>query len=147
MAGNVRSQLNLGAVQALIRGPNGAVAKDMLKRGLLVESRAKLNLQLQPRRVNTGALRSSIRTIFLMIDGAPAVRVGTSLRYARYVHDGTGLYGPRHRYIQPVNKKVLRWKTHGPTGIPGKGGYVFRMKSSGMRPNPFLKKALSAAAY
>lgn len=147
MAGSVRHQLNLSAVEAIIRGPNGAVAKNMLKRGLLVESRAKMNLQSQPRRVNTGALRASIRTIFVMINNAPAVRVGTSLRYARYVHDGTGLYGPKHKYIRPINKQVLRWKAHGPTGVPGKGGYVFRMKSSGMRPNPFLRNALSAAIY
>lgn len=147
MTGNVRHQLNLTAVEALLKGPNGGVAKDMLKRGLLVESRAKLNLQRSPRRVNTGQLRASIRTTFVMVGGAPAVRVGTSLKYARYVHDGTGLYGPHHKYIRPINKKVLRWKAHGPTGIPGKGGYVFRMKSSGMRPNPFLRNALSAAKY
>jgi len=143
---NISHQLNTAAVQALLVGPTGAVAKDMLKRGLLVESRAKLNLQRTPRRVNTGRLRASIRTTFVMIGGVPAVRVGTSLSYARYVHDGTGLYGPKHKMIRPVNKKVLRWKFHG-HGHPGKGGYTYSMKSSGIRPNPFLRDALAAARY
>ena len=144
---NVSHQMNLAAVQQLLTGPNGAVARDMLKRGLRVESRAKLELGRDPRRINTGRLRADIRARFHMINGAPAVRVGTSLKYATYVHNGTGLYGPRHRMIVPVSKKVLRWKAHGPTGIPGKGGYVFSMKSRGMRPNPFLRKALIAAKY
>jgi hypothetical protein len=143
---SVRHQLNTAAVQALLVGPQGAVAKDMLKRGLLVESRAKQNLQRNPHRVDTGRLRASIRTTFVMIDGKPAVRVGTSVRYAIYVHDGTGLYGPRHRMIVPVNKKVLRWRPKG-AGKVGKGGFVYSMRSRGMRPNPFLRDAIMAAKY
>jgi len=149
MANSVSHQLNTGVVAALLASPTGGVAKDLLKRGLRVESKAKLNLGGGagiPRRVDTGRLRASIRTIVLIIDGKPAVRIGTGLRYARWVHDGTGLYGPLHHYILPKNKKVLRWKTKGPKQLGG-GAYVFARRSSGMKPNPFLKNALSAAKY
>jgi len=133
-------EMNFGAVQALLTGTNGAVYKDMLKRGLLVESRAKANLQSSPSRVDTGRLRGSIRARMITLDGVPASRVGTNVTYALFVHDGTGLYGPRHRYIVPVNKSVLRWKSKS----GGKGGFVFAKRSSGMQPNPFLKNALVA---
>lgn len=143
----VSHQLNTTAVAVLLSSPQGGVAKDLLKRGLRVESKAKMNLGSNPRRIDTGRLRASIRTIVIMIDGKPAVRIGTGVKYARYVHDGTGLYGPHHRYILPKNKKVLRWKVKGPKKLVGKGGYVYAKRSSGMRPNPFLKNALSAARY
>lgn len=143
MAANVKHQLNTGAVAALLASPQGGVAKDLLRRGLKVESKAKQNLGSNPRRIDTGRLRASIRTIMLMLGGKPAVRVGTGLDYARYVHDGTGLYGPKGAYIVPINKKILRWKAK--KGKGGKGGYVFAKRSSGMKPNPFLKNALSAA--
>jgi hypothetical protein len=140
---SVTHKLNTSAVHALLTSPQGGVVKDLIRRGLLVESRAKRNLGSGPKRVNTGRLRSSITTTLVMTNGKPGVRVGTSLKYAIYVHEGTGLYGPKHKMIVPVNKKVLRWKTKGKKG--GKGGYTFSMKSSGMRPNPFLKNALKAA--
>ena len=149
MPANVSHQLNNAAVAALLKSPQGGLAKDLLKRGLKVESKAKQNLgggASYPRRIDTGRLRASIRTVMLIVDGYPAVRVGTGLAYARFIHDGTGLYGPRGQYIVPVNKSVLRWKLKGPVkGKLGKGGYVYAKRSAGIKPNPFLKNALSAA--
>jgi hypothetical protein len=47
---------------------------------------------------------------------------GTNLPYARYLEEGTGLYGPRHRWIVPVRAKALRF-------TPGHavGGRNFRL--------------------
>jgi HK97 gp10 family phage protein len=129
--------LNAAAIQKLLNSPSGPVAKDMLKRGLRVESAAKKNLQSSPKRVNTGRLRSSIKAKLITVNGHPAVTVGTDVKYARFVHDGTGLYGPYHTRIYPKTKKALRWK--------GKSGFVFAKSTAGMRPNPFLRNALSAA--
>jgi hypothetical protein len=78
------------------------------------------------------------------VNGAPAVRIGTSVKYAMFVHQGTGVYGPAGRMIHPVNKKVLRWRSRTASGKKGKG-YTFSMYSRGMKPNPFLKNALKAA--
>jgi len=52
-------------------------------------------------------------------------------KYAGYVHEGTGLYGPRKTKIVPKNKKALFW--------PGASHPVRSIR--GMKPNPFLTKA------
>jgi len=140
----ITNVLDVAAVRQLLQGPQGGVVKDLMRRGLLVESAAKRNLQRAPTRVNTGRLRSSIAMRMITYSGAPACRVGTNVDYALYVHDGTGLFGPLHRLIRPVNKKVLRWKTRGGSGKSRKG-YTYSLTSRGMKPNPFLKDALSAA--
>lgn len=139
----ITHRLDLAAIQRLLTSPQGGVYKDLLRRGLKVESAAKRNLGQDPKRIDTGRLRSSIQTAVLMRNGKPVVRVGTAVQYAIYVHEGTGLYGPKHKMIVPVNKKALRWKSRG-YGKPSKGGYTYSMKSKGMRPNPFLKRALPA---
>ena len=145
----ITHKLDQAAVRELLTGPRGAVAKDMFRRGLRVETKAKQNLQTDPRRVDTGRLRSSINTQAVTVDGVPAVAVGTNVKYAIYVHEGTGLYGPKAKYIVPVSKQALRWKTRGrgmaARRAAGAGGYTFAQRSSGMRPNPFLKNALPAA--
>ena len=51
--------------------------------------------------------------------------------YAGYVHQGTGLYGPRKTKIRPKTKKALYW--------PGAAHPVRAIK--GMKPNPFLARA------
>jgi hypothetical protein len=130
------------AVQALLTSPNGGVAKDLLRRGLQVESAAKRNLSSNPKRVNTGRLRSDVKARPVFHGAKMSVRVGSGLKYALYVHDGTGLYGPHHKLIVPKNKKALKWKSK---GGKGKKGYTYSKWSRGMRPNPFLQNALKAA--
>jgi hypothetical protein len=133
-------------MQALLSSSQGGVAKDMLRRGIRVESAAKKNLGSNPKRVDTGRLRASIVTVMVMRDGKPIVRVGTSVKYARFVHDGTGIFGPYSTVIRPKNGKVLKWKSKTYGAKTGKyAGYAFAQYTIGMRPNPFLKNALKAA--
>lgn len=143
-------QLNQEAIRALVASPNGAVAKDLLRRGLLVETAAKRNLGgtgAAPKRVDTGRLRSSISTRLTVEQGRPVVSVGTNVRYAWFVHEGTGIYGPRHRIIRPVRRRVMRFKPK--VQLPGRrrgpGGWVYTRRVIGMRPNHFLRDALQAA--
>jgi len=110
-----------------------------MRKGLRVESAAKHNLQSDPHRVRTGRLRASITTELQQTNVGFRVVVGTSVKYAWYVHQGTGIYGPHHTLIRPRSKKALRWVGK------GKGGYVFARYTRGMRPNAFLAKALTAA--
>jgi hypothetical protein len=63
------------------------------------------------------------------------------VRYARWVHNGTGIYGPRHRPIKPKRAKALRFKGR----RFGKSGWVYARQVKGMKPNPFLEDALIAA--
>lgn len=134
-------QLNSTALRALLASPRGAVARDLLRRGILVESQAKRNLSggaSGPKRIDTGRLRASIATVMVTRDGAPACLVGTDVSYARFVHDGTGVHGPRHQRIRPRRAKVMRWRTR-------TGGYRYARSTQGMVANPFLTNALSAA--
>lgn len=51
--------------------------------------------------------------------------------YAEWVHQGTGLFGPRKQKIVPKKAKALR--------IPGVG---YRKSAKGMQPRPFLDQGL-----
>lgn len=139
----IRHDIHHGAVAALLRSSSGGVARDMLRRGVRVQAQARRNLaggNGKPRRIDTGALRSSIYVVPIRVDGMPGARVGTGMRYARWVHDGTGIHGPRRRPITP-NGQFLRFTPKGWTT------FVFARSVKGMRANPFLADALSAARY
>lgn len=63
--------------------------------GVKISNAAKVRLGRSPRRIDTGRLRASIKvTPFTTATGTAAVRVGTDVEYAIYVHEGT-------RYMQP----------------------------------------------
>lgn len=134
-------RLDMQAIRQLVTSPRGGVVRDLLRRGLLVETQAKRNLGGLggPKRIDTGRLRASINTQLVTKNGEPAVLIGTNVRYARWVHDGTGIYGPRGRRITPKSHKRLRFR---PTGSRK---YVYATSVAGMRPNPFMKNALRAA--
>lgn len=67
------------------------------------------------------------------------VYIGTSVKYAIWVHDGTGLYGPKHAMIKPKTQRYMRFKPKNSTR------YVYARETKGMVGNPFLLKALEAA--
>ena len=128
-------QLDLGAVKTLLNSPTGGVVRDLLRRGLLVETQAKRNLGGVG-----GRLRASIATLVVTPNRTPAVLVGTNVNYARFVHDGTGVYGPKHAPIRPRRAKFLRFRPR------GSKRWVYARQVKGMRPNRFLLNALPAAA-
>ena len=132
---------NAARMQAILKNPTGGLAKDMVKRGIRVQTKARLNLQRHPRRIDTGLLRASIQVQLIYFRGYPAVRVGSDLEYAIFVHEGTGIYGPRHHLITPKHGKFLVFQPKGSAHL------VFARSVKGMTPNPFLADALSAAAY
>jgi hypothetical protein len=142
-------KLNLSVVQYIFNSPNGGVAKDLKKRGERVERAAKRNLSgtggSGPKRVDTGALKASVKAQLIMQPEGPTVRVGTNLYYARYVHDGTGIYGPKRAVIKPKRAKALvfRSKLYGQKSGPFRG-FVVVKSVKGMKPNPFLRDALPA---
>ena len=134
-------RINLGAIRVLLTSPQGGVVQDLLRRGLLVETAAKRNLAGVggPKRIDTGRLRASISTQLVYRNARPAVLIGTNVKYALYVHEGTGIYGPKGIPIRPRRAKFLRFR-------PGRRGrWVYARQVKGMRPNPFLVNALPAA--
>lgn len=139
----ITQRLDRAALTRLLNSQRGPVARDLLVRGIRVQSLAKQNLAgitgSGPKRIHTGRLRSSIAVQLLSRNGAPVVRIGSRVHYALYVHEGTGIHGPRHRYIRPRTRRYLRFK---PYNSPD---FVFARKVAGMRPNKYLLRALPAA--
>jgi hypothetical protein len=61
------------------------------------------------------------------------ISVSDRPRYAKWVHDGTGIYGPRKQRITPVKAKFMTFDAYGQS---------WRLSSvKGQRPNPFLLRA------
>ena len=62
--------------------------------GQFLEGEAALELEANPRRVDTGRLRASITHSMIQSGDRPAVQIGTNVEYAIYVHDGTMRMAP-----------------------------------------------------
>lgn len=134
-------RLDPAGIRLLLTSPQGGVYRDLLRRGLAVETQAKRNLGGigGPKRIDTGRLRASIAIQVVRRDESWAVIVGTNVNYARWVHDGTGIYGPRHRPIRPIRARRLRFKPK------DSRKFVYARQVKGMVPNRFLSNALSVA--
>lgn len=134
MTVNVRFELDTRALRTLLKSPTGPVIAELNNRGRRVQNGAKRRV-----RVDTGRLRSSIVVTNGTLDDLPAVFIGTNVKYAEYVHQGTGIYGPRRAPIRPKNSKFLVFKPRGSRVT------VFARQVRGVRPNPFLRDALADA--
>lgn len=97
--------------------------------------------------VDEGTLRASITHVVDAQPGKITVVVGSPLDYARYIHEGTGVHGPKGTPITPVTRQALKFKWDGPgtsTRSKDKRGYVFAKSVKGVKPTPFLADALEA---
>lgn len=137
-------KINAAKLEYILKSPAGPAARDLIKRGIRVQNRARRNLAgatgSGPRRIDTGLLRSSIHTN--LMTGGPflVMRVGSGQYYALWVHDGTGIYGPKARPIKPkvASHLVFKWKKMG-------NKQMFLKEVKGMRPNPYLEAAMVVA--
>ncbi|WP_301126737.1 HK97-gp10 family putative phage morphogenesis protein [Streptomyces cacaoi] len=86
--------------------------------------------------VDRGQLRASIRSETWQRGSQVVGEVWSSLEYAAYVHQGTGIYGPTGRPIRPRRALVLSWDQPGV-------GRLFAREVRGQRPQPFLAEALA----
>lgn len=82
--------------------------------------------------------RTLVRSITALVEriGGDVVegRVGSHMEYARYIEEGTGIYGPKGKAITivPRNREALAWK--------GPGGIIVRKRAviQGIKPRtPF----------
>jgi HK97 gp10 family phage protein len=69
-----------------------------------------------------------------VLDGGNRGVVGVSAGYGRYVHEGTGIYGPKKKKIVPKTKKALAF-------VVG-GKKLVRRSVKGMKARPWLRNAL-----
>ncbi len=116
--------------------------KDLLGRlkgdttGALKAGMTYLLATIEAKAVKHAPIRTSnlarTRTTDVSTDGNTGILRFTS-PYAEYVHEGTGIFGPRKRRIVPTSKKALFW--------PGAKHPVRSV--AGMRPRPFMSKAIA----
>jgi phage gpG-like protein len=134
MAGGIEVTWDGNALFAMLRGPSGAVAQDIRRRGNRVLAAARRNAP-----VDTGSLRGSLNLRMTTEDGSPAAVIGTNIRHAMWVHEGTGIYGPRGTMIRPTHARFLAWRSR------STGQWIFARQVRGMRGRPFLADAINAA--
>lgn len=144
------------AVTAFLTGAQGPVV-----RGVADVCRRVANEGKRRCPVDEGRLRASIDWAVTTHGTTILGTVGTDVDYAVYVHEGTGLYGPRKRLIRPVSARALSWvpRTGGQgSRTGGQGSRTGGRKTAretrrvtvrytrGMRPRPFLREALEAVS-
>lgn len=103
--------------------------------------------------VDEGRLRASLTIEYVNESNAIVARIGSNLDYALFVHEGTGIYGPKGTPIRPVSGQWLRWPMKNNSGGGARrryrngrtAEYVFAREVKGMRGRPFLRDALNAA--
>ena len=84
----------------------------------------------------SGNLRRSIRRTFGRRGRTAVAFVEATARYAYFVHEGTGIYGPRGRPIVAAPGRVF--------AFPGRDGrMVYTRRILGSRPQPFLVDAVN----
>jgi hypothetical protein len=125
-------RVNRAHVQRVLGAPGGQLSQGMQRLANRVRRRSRVILRTHNR---TGTLSNSLFSRVVHRGGVPIGQVGTPLKYGLYLHQGTGIYGPRRRPIRPVRAKVLRFTTR-------TGQVVFAKSVRGSRPVPFLRNAL-----
>jgi hypothetical protein len=92
----VHQELDIPAINSQLHGQGGRVVRDMLRRGLRVQTVARKKAP-----ADSGRLRGSISlgTEAREVQGTStfAIVVGSDVKYAIWVHNGTGLWGPRRK--------------------------------------------------
>jgi len=134
----VEIEIDEAAVDRLLRSPEGDVGQAV--RRVVVAAR---NVAVAKAPVDNGPLRGSLRTEFEY--GSRYVRgwVYSNLEYALYVHEGTGIYGPKGRPIKPKRGQYLVFEARNARRTPGgRGNLVFARQVRGQRPQRFLLEAL-----
>lgn len=137
---------------------NQAALKSIALAGAAEDIKIRANRVLNVARsrapVDKGGLRNSLHIEFATGPGGVTIaRIGSNLPYAIYVHEGTGIYGPRHAMIYPKSGRFMVWPARNLSGsgtVQFKGGktsaFVFATKTKGMPGRPFLVEALELAA-
>jgi bacteriophage HK97-gp10 putative tail-component len=95
---------------------------------------------------DTGRMAASISVAVHNVPGALIATIGTSARYALWVHEGTGIYAG-HGPIRPRSGKYLRFKVGpSPKGLARRKPrpVVYATEVAGQPPQPFLTAALGA---
>lgn len=135
-------------MSSTVRINHANIDRDKVRIGTRWANRVGRRVQNEARRrapVDEGTLRNSITYVVDVTAGRAHVTIGSPLPYARYIHEGTGIYGPRGTPIVPVTRQALKFQVKGGSGRRrGRDApWVFAKSVKGIEPNPFLVEALA----
>lgn len=145
----VKVTLHRAEIARAMRDPSGPAVLFVQRRCDLAVNYSKADCP-----VDEGRLRNSIHSRVVVEGNQVVGSVGSDLDYARYVHEGTGIYGPRRQFIYPRNGQYLVFEVKRPVGPLPKGKriaargsrpVVFARKVRGTPPSPFLVSGLAKA--
>ena len=78
--------------------------------GLKAEGYAKLELENEPRRIDTGRLRNSITHTTENKPGEHTAIISTNVEYAGYVHEGTTRMAPNRFLKNAIDRNKAEYK-------------------------------------
>lgn len=151
MATNITRVTLTDNTDIIRRATDEAIQRALERVGQFVEDEAKLELQKDPPRIDTGALRNSITHT---VKGRSVI-VGTNMQYAIYVHEGTGKYNSNgstgdkywvfviggNNHSRSSGKRYTYNEARKIVAILRSKGLNAHM-TNGMKPNRFLRNAI-----
>lgn len=139
----VRVQVNQAEFRRLTQSRAGPVVRQAERIGRNTVNKAKRNVK-----VDDGHLRTTIDHTIDVHPGRVVMRAGSPLAYGLYLHEGTGIYGPKRRVIRPVSAKFLRFEVKesvGKVSAKGRRPVVFAKFVRGVKPDKWLVRAFQDA--
>ncbi len=120
---------------AIRRVPASAIRQGVFELLALIQQRV-------PKKTAT-LVRSIGATVVKISEDVIEGKVGTPLQYAKFLEEGTGIYGPNRQPIAIVakNRKALFWGAY-----DGSGGPLFRTRAivKGIKPRHDFANAIAA---
>lgn len=102
-----RQSLNVGYTQTRISQPNGPLEHHLEVRALTVQAYARQRLRQSPQRIDTGNLINSIQIRIYYRNRMPIARIGTDVKYAIFVHEGT-IYMEANPFLRDALRRAAR---------------------------------------
>jgi hypothetical protein len=137
VAVSVRVDLHQAALFQFKYGPGGPIVRAASRWSQEVRAIATV---IAPK--DTGHLAGSSSVTVKTHPGFVVGEISFQARHALWVHEGTGIYGPRGRPIRPRVGKVMRFAAPPRLRGASKGGFVYARSVRGQRARPFLLTAL-----
>jgi hypothetical protein len=139
----VRVRVNQAEFRRLTQSPAGPVVRQADRIGRLTVNGAKRNVKR-----DDGHLVTTIDHTVDVNARRARMRAGSPLAYGLYLHEGTGIYGPKRKLIRPISAKALRFEVKEATGkvsAKGQRPVVFAKFVRGVKPDKWLVRAFEAA--
>lgn len=130
---NVVLTMHHGAIQTLLRSPTGPVHRKVSSIVRKTDAIATATVKVDEGRLKNSRV-SGVRDEATRLVGY----IEYTVDYALFVHEGTGIYGPRGRPIKPKRGEFLVFRIN--------GQLVYARQVKGSRPDPWLVNALKKAS-